>query len=152
MSDGSVVELSKLFLSFLSELSLNNTDSALDLNKIILEKSSQYFKNVKQFGQRAVFTKFMISAVIVSTCFDQCYGGFVPLVKLCKQKTAEIAHCIRTTVKTLFDANKRRSAVLLFPSSKLKHQEGMDELLQGLYPAYSVCRGLSQPYQVDKQT
>ena len=114
--------------------------------KDIQEKSTTYFGNIKQFSQRAIFTKFMIFAFIYSTCFDQYYGTFMPLVRLSKQELDDIIKYIKTRIKSLFDTVKRRSTIFFSGSIKNKHQDRMDDILQCVYPLYSVCKGFTNPY------
>jgi hypothetical protein len=146
LAEGPVLEIIKLFFKFHSELSLNKASSAYNVMKDIQEKSTTYFGNIKQFSQRAIFTKFMIFAFIYSTCFDQYYGTFMPLVKLSKQELDDIIKYIKTRIKSLFDTVKRRSTIFFSGSIKNKHQDLMDDILQCVYPMYSVCKGFTNPY------
>ena len=146
LAEGSVVEITKLFLKFYSELRLNKASSAYNVMKIVLEKSTLNFGNIKQFSQRAIFTKFMIFAFIFNTCFDQYYGSFMPLAKLSKPELDDIIKYIKTRIKSLFDTVKRRSTIFFSGSIKNKHQDLMDDILQCIYPFYSVCKGFSNPY------
>ena len=146
LAEGPVLEIIKLFFKFHSELCLNKSTSAHNVLRDILEKSTMYFGNIKQFSQRAIFTKFMIFAFIYNTCFDQYYNSFMPLVKLSKQEKDDIIKYIKVRIKSLFDTVKRRSTIFFSGSIKNKHQDLMDDILQSVYPFYSMCKGFSNPY------
>ena len=148
-AEPSLLELSNIFLDFCQNMQMKNPDSVYnDVLSVISEKSSQRFNTIKQFPSRLVFSKFMIFARIFMTCFDHESHQFKPLISLPKTDSEDIAAFIKITIKSLFDAIKRRSTLIIGKSARLKHQDSMDEHLQSLYPTYSLCKGYTNPYKV----
>ena len=143
-ADPTVDELVKLLLKASKELSEGKFDFSVETVIELEDKANKCFSSTKHFSQRAIFTRFIIFAVLFRACYSKDLG-FTPLSMLPPRHREDIHAFLRARVKSLFDAVKRKST--FFSSSiKNKHQDSMDELLRVLYPLYSVSRGWSSPY------
>ena len=148
-ADPSLLELANMFLDFCKKMQMKNPDSVYnDVLSVISEKSNHRFNTIKQFQSRLVYSKFMIFSRIFMTCYDNESKKFKPLISLPKTESEDIAAFIKITIKSLFDAIKRRSSLIIGKSARIKHQDIMDDHLQSLYPTYSLCKGFTNPYKV----
>ena len=85
----------------------------------------QQFRAIKHLWLKAVLAKFKIFAQVFLTTFDSATQTFVPLVKLSRPSRENISTFIKGTLKTLFDAVKRKSTLFFNGSGKTakpKHQ------------------------------
>ena len=91
----------------------------------IYETSMQQFRAIKHLWLKAVLAKFKIFAQVFLTTFDSNTQTFLPLVKLSGPCKENISTFIKGTLKTLFDAVKRKSTMFFNGSGKAakhKHQ------------------------------
>ena len=150
-AEAPVEDLVTSLLKAIQEVWQSRFDAAVDTIIQLENKANQLYSTTKNFGQRAIFTKFILFAFLFRACYSEADSTFHPVDLLSRKQKDDIHVFLRSRIKSLFDVVKRKST--FFSSSiKNKHQEGMDDMLRCFYPLYSESRGWSSAHLLVRDT
>ena len=125
LADPVLIDITNKFSELCRKIQGNDPHLAHEVLNDIYETSMQQFRTIKHLWLKAIFAKFKIFAQVFLTTFDSSTQTFLPLVKLSRPCKENISTFIKGTLKTLFDAVKRKSTLFFNGSGKTakpKHQ------------------------------
>ena len=127
-----LIVLTNKFSELCRKIEENDPHLAHEALNDIYETSMQQFRAIKHLWLKAVLAKFKIFAQVFLTTFDSATQTFVPLVKLSRPCKENISTFIKGTLKTLFDALKRKSTLFFNGSGKAAKPKHQVNWIQGL--------------------
>ena len=132
LADPVLIVLTNKFSELCRKIEENDPHLAHEALNDIYETSMQQFRAIKHLWLKAVLAKFKIFAQVFLTTFDSATQTFVPLVKLSRPCKENISTFIKGTLKTLFDALKRKSTLFFNGSGKAAKPKHQVNWIQGL--------------------